>query len=228
MISFRVTGSRIHLSGRARECVSPSPFGSRPRATDLTLPVSSPSAEISPTHLTLLIEPEVPISSEPRSSASPALLEGVGLTLRLLSRSDAAIHRQVPRRVPRGPARDGSGACRGRVGERRVQRAHGGPSIRRTSPSRCAPFLREDDQADFYAELAWAGTDGLQGEESIGMAMVFTLASHLRESTSALVAKRVVDKQRAEDEAHQKEEEVRLPPTFRPARGTLSADESLL
>lgn len=62
------------------------------------------------------------------------------------------------------------------------------------------------------AELAWAGTDGLQGEESIGMAMVFTLASHLRESTSALVAKRVVDKQRAEDEAHQKEEEVRLPP----------------
>lgn len=43
------------------------------------------------------------------------------------------------------------------------------------------------------------------------MAMVFTLASHLRESMSALVARRVVDKQRAEDEKHRQEEEVRRP-----------------
>lgn len=41
------------------------------------------------------------------------------------------------------------------------------------------------------------------------MAMVFTLATHLREATSALVAQRVVDKQRAADEKHQREEDVR-------------------
>jgi hypothetical protein len=48
-----------------------------------------------------------------------------------------------------------------------------------------------------------------QAQESIGMAMVFTLATHLREATSALVARRVVDKQRAADEKHQREEDVR-------------------
>ncbi|CED83844.1 Uncharacterized conserved protein, contains RWD domain [Phaffia rhodozyma] len=62
------------------------------------------------------------------------------------------------------------------------------------------------------------------GEESIGMAMVFTLASHLRETMSSLVARRVVLKQQAEDEKHRQLEEAQAARL----RGTAVTSESFL
>jgi hypothetical protein len=63
-----------------------------------------------------------------------------------------------------------------------------------------------------------------QGEESLGMAMVFTLASHLRETLSALVARRVTHKQDEADAKHAAEEEANAARL----RGTAVTAESFL
>ncbi|KAL7414224.1 RWD domain-containing protein [Mrakia frigida] len=62
--------------------------------------------------------------------------------------------------------------------------------------------LADEEREELLEELR------VLGEESIGMAMVFTLASHLRESLSSLVLRRVARKQAEQDEKHRIEEEA--------------------
>jgi hypothetical protein len=66
------------------------------------------------------------------------------------------------------------------------------------------------DEAASRSEATTPLTDHNKGEDNIGMAMTFTLVSHLRERLSKLLRQRIENRKREERERERRELEVRI------------------